>query len=205
MKPVRIFLFFAAVLALLWVIALMVPEEGISLGSEIRLHFVSLTELFKEDTLHRDANVARLLAHSSVTEDPESEPEEGLFLLPDTSVEERVPAVIPVNTDSLQKSVYRLAFPEEGEGMLDPFFRKLEGLRKGTTDRTRILHFGDSQIENDRMSALIRFRLTGCSARPRSRANPHPRRMRRCSGWTKQSLRIPNRPRLSCSGVGFTD
>jgi hypothetical protein len=43
--------------------------------------------------------------------------------------------------------------------LLDPFFLKLKGLVDGTTRETRILHFGDSQIEMDRMTALIRFRL----------------------------------------------
>ena len=56
-------------------------------------------------------------------------------------------------------SISRLEFPEDEPDLLDPFFRKLEGLRDGSVPRTRILHFGDSQIENDRMTALIRYRL----------------------------------------------
>ena len=63
------------------------------------------------------------------------------------------------NADSLQKSVFPLQFPQYGRSVLDPFFRTLDDLKAGTTLRTRILHFGDSQIENDRMTALIRYRL----------------------------------------------
>lgn len=63
------------------------------------------------------------------------------------------------NADSLQKSIYPIQFPEYGSRVLEPFFRTLDELKEGDILRTRILHFGDSQIENDRMTALIRYRL----------------------------------------------
>ena len=52
-----------------------------------------------------------------------------------------------------------MQFAEGKADLLDPFFRRLDGLKSGSVSRTRILHFGDSQIENDRMTALIRYRL----------------------------------------------
>ncbi|HDS06987.1 MAG TPA: hypothetical protein ENO05_05110 [Bacteroides sp.] len=73
--------------------------------------------------------------------------------------ESDVKHVRPVNADSLVHAVYMLQFADGKEDVLVPFYRKLDGLRKGTVRRTRILHYGDSQIENDRMTALIRFRL----------------------------------------------
>jgi hypothetical protein len=156
MKPLRIFIFFAAVALLLLLLALIIPREGISITSGIHLKFMHLSELTAEDTLERDRNVERLVAAATVTGDPESE-----FL---TGTETgaggtALQAVSPANTDSLKQSVYRIEFAKNGPALLDPFFRKLEGLLHGTVTRTRILHFGDSQIENDRMTALIRFRL----------------------------------------------
>ena len=69
------------------------------------------------------------------------------------------PVVFPANTDSLKRSVYRISFAEGADDLLDGFFSELQGLLGGSVTRTRIMHFGDSQIENDRMTALIRFRL----------------------------------------------
>ncbi|MCK4749854.1 MAG: hypothetical protein KAT15_22515, partial [Bacteroidales bacterium] len=65
----------------------------------------------------------------------------------------------PANADSLKQSICRLQFADEGTRLMDPFFRTLDGLRTGRVKRARILHYGDSQIENDRMTALIRYRL----------------------------------------------
>ncbi|MGW8314975.1 MAG: hypothetical protein ACWGNV_05190 [Bacteroidales bacterium] len=68
-------------------------------------------------------------------------------------------SVRAANADSLQKSIYPIQFPEYSSSILDPFFHTLDELKDGDILRTRILHFGDSQIENDRMTALIRYRL----------------------------------------------
>jgi lysophospholipase L1-like esterase len=68
-------------------------------------------------------------------------------------------AIRAVKADSLQKSVFPISFSANGPSMLEPFFRTLDNLQEGHIIRSRILHFGDSQIENDRMTALIRYRL----------------------------------------------
>lgn len=144
MKPWRIFIFFLAVLVLLLLTALLFPKQGISLGDNLRLSFMSLTELNREDTLRASVDIEHLLSASSVSEDPES----------DTP-----PKVIPANVDSLRLSVQRITFPPESSTLLHSFFRNLKRAAKGNNRHTRILHFGDSQIESDRMTALIRYRL----------------------------------------------
>jgi lysophospholipase L1-like esterase len=147
MKPLRIFIFFGAVTLLLFLLALIIPRQGISITPGIRLKFMDLSDLAVKDTVDRDQMVEQLMAASTVTEDPEAV--ETFY----------VPAVRPANVDSLKKTVHRIQFAESGSGLLNPFFIKLEGLTDGSVVRTRILHFGDSQIENDRMTALIRFRM----------------------------------------------
>ena len=64
-----------------------------------------------------------------------------------------------VDVDSLKRSIHRLEFSHGGKALLNDFFTELEEVRQGERTRIRILHYGDSQIENDRMTALIRFRL----------------------------------------------
>jgi len=68
-------------------------------------------------------------------------------------------AAAKANVDSLQNSVYRIQFAQGSRRLLDPFFQSLEDVGSGRLRYSRILHFGDSQIENDRMTGLIRYRL----------------------------------------------
>lgn len=159
MKPLRIFIFFGTILLLLFLIASLMPEEGIVISGDNRLSFMSVSDLFRKDTVRYEANVTRLLAESTVTEDPEAEPEVDLFLPVERETNAAEPVFAPANVDSLQRSVYRIQFAPGGSDLLNPFFRKLDQVKKGTRFRTRILHFGDSQIENDRMTALIRYRM----------------------------------------------
>ena len=167
MKPLRIFIFFAAVALLLFLLALFIPRQGISITPDLQLRFMSLSDLSATDTVDRDLRVEQLVAASSVTEDPEAGFQLPASDHPGLSGEgpvgsgdtPHIPLISPANADSLKQSVYRIQFAENGTHLLDPFFSRLDGLLEGSVVRTRILHFGDSQIENDRMTALIRYRL----------------------------------------------
>jgi lysophospholipase L1-like esterase len=167
MKPLRIFIFLASVALLLLLIALTMPPQGIRFTAGIHLKFMDPSELFPKDApeAERERDVESLIAASSVTEDPESdftgdrqEPEIQPGKLQDAD-RTPVPAADPANSDSLKHTICRIELPEDGSVLMDPFFQKLEALLDGTRPRARILHFGDSQIENDRMTALIRYRL----------------------------------------------
>lgn len=159
MKPIRIFIFFATVLLLIAIIALLMPEQGIGIYGDYRLHFINLYEISREDTLDKAENVKQLLAESFVTDDPEVDPVVDLFMPAESVSTPTEPVITPANKDSLQKSVYRIQFAKGGSNLLDPFFHNLDDQKAGISMRTRILHFGDSQLENDRMTALIRYRL----------------------------------------------
>jgi lysophospholipase L1-like esterase len=272
MKPFRIFIFFGAVLLLLSTIACFMPEGGISINEDVRFTFLSLSDVFNKQPEPNGENVERLLASSTVSEDPEAdpvtvsgenqgisqtrtassygvlghledsgrysrrtaannsgnhagnnsedhlkdysgdleentndppreetwlaesgpvdraeprsdpdvqsafepdvqgafepdvgsgyEPDVGSGSEPDVEAGRNpAPTIRAANADSLQKSVFPLSFASNGASMLEPFFRTLDDLKKGNIIRARILHFGDSQIENDRMTALIRYRL----------------------------------------------
>ncbi len=153
----RTFIFFAALTLLLFLLALIFPRQGISISPGIHLKFMNLADLSASDTLDMDQVVEQMVAASTVTEDPE----EGFY--PDGLQVPTSDTVIqvfnPANADSLKQSVYPIRFAQGEPHLLDPFFSQLDGLLDGSVARTRILHFGDSQIENDRMTALIRYRL----------------------------------------------
>ena len=159
MKPFRIFIFFLAVLLLLLILSFLFPKQGISLGGDLRLSFMSFDELIREDSSTTSADLELLLAASTVTDDPESDP--GTDLYSDIVEEEESfgVQVRPANVDSLKQEVHRIQFAEENVSLLYPFFRNLDQIASGHKRPTRILHFGDSQIENDRMTSLIRYRI----------------------------------------------
>ncbi len=81
MKPQRIFIFYAVVLLLLSIIAILIPEQGIGITGNLRITFLSFPDMVREDTPNREENVKRLLAVSTVTDDPEADPEVDLFML----------------------------------------------------------------------------------------------------------------------------
>jgi lysophospholipase L1-like esterase len=176
MKPFRIFIFYAAVLLILLGISIAIPEEGLRINGSMELSFLHFPDLFNSRAPVSEVNVEELLARSMVTSDPESDPvmrhslpSDGIQLsskpLPDISrstgaVSSRPSlAAARANVDSLQKSVFRIQFPGGSRRLLDPFFQSLEDVGSGRNTYSRILHFGDSQIENDRMTGLIRYRL----------------------------------------------
>ena len=183
MKPFRTFLFFAAVALLMAFLALVIPEDGIPIGYESRLNFISFSELNVQDTLQEGIEQAeQLLAESGITEDPESDEGTDLLALSVEAkaaeaeaqasekvdagaeaitepAEEQKPRVQAANVDSLKKAIHRIQFPEGQAQLLYPYFTRLDKIPEGRTRHTRILHFGDSQIENNRMTALIRYRL----------------------------------------------
>jgi len=165
MKPFRIFIFFAAVLVLLLLVSLLFPNEGIGIGGDLRLNFISLSDLNHRENLTTPDEIERLLAASTVTDDPESDPGiehfQGSDLIPETEEEDQRfgPQVTPANADKLKLEVHRIQFAGASAALLYPFFRNLDQMTSGQKRPTRILHFGDSQIENDRMTALIRYRM----------------------------------------------
>jgi hypothetical protein len=159
MKPFRIFIFFSVVLVLLLLVSFLWPREGIVMGGDLRLNFISLSELMHADTSAQQTDAGLLLAASTVTDDPETDPGEDLLPAFEEIEEEPGPRVIPASADKLKRDVFRIKFSDSNPNLLHSYFTNLNQMASGPKRPTRILHFGDSQIENDRMTALIRYRL----------------------------------------------
>ena len=139
MKARQVLLFFLGVFALLGVLWLTVPAEGVPLGP-VQLRF---------------ASYQRTLADAAqVTVDVDS-------------VLQAVEARFRMENDTLEyyrKFLYenpdRIYLPADDYSYLDPFFRRMElARRQGRT--VRVIHYGDSQIEMDRISQDLREALQG--------------------------------------------
>ncbi len=159
MKPFQTLIFIVSVLLLLFLIAFVFPENGIQVGKNIHLKFASLNDYLEEDTVQY-ADISNIIKQNQDV--ISREVTDSLFALLLDSVsqkdyEEELETLI-IDGDSLRKLTYSLEFNGESPAALFPFFRKLKNLDK-QKKLVRILHYGDSQIEADRMSAFIRNKM----------------------------------------------
>jgi lysophospholipase L1-like esterase len=60
---------------------------------------------------------------------------------------------VRANTPSLKKKVYPIEYPSGNKTVLLKFFKELDATNK---KRVRILHYGDSQLEGDRITGYLR-------------------------------------------------
>jgi len=144
MKPARVTLFVFITVLFLGLISALFPSEGVKVGS-ITLHFPTLSEIFRPDAEDlADISLIREVADSLPVSD-----------------------IVPVEEDSLtggfdirlieigELKTRHLEFPDGDRSVLFPFFRKLDSLAL-VRKQVRILHYGDSQIEGDRITHILR-------------------------------------------------
>ncbi len=149
MKNVHIILFFAGVFALLGVVCVVFPKDGV----QVTLRFPSLTEVFNPGTV--DINLEDSL--QSIENDFVAV----MDTLPDVS--ENVDSLAFIDSLNFFKkfdttSLARIYFPDDNPELLNKVFVALEEQTK-KKGALHILHYGDSQIELDRISGYIRQAL----------------------------------------------
>jgi len=174
----------------LFIISLLIPEDGIAFGSDATLRFFSVRSFFTEKEQSNSAYTDSLITAGLLTDDPE-QPTEMIHSLDEVSIEtdpaievdsvipprfsEARPAltdsVIEKRIDSIRKYVFPLDYGIGFEEEMHGFFHRLSK-SKEAGDVVRVMHYGDSQIENDRMTSRIRYRFqevfggSGCGLVP---------------------------------------
>ena len=137
MKRHQICIFILSAIAALGTLCYVYPEDGIKIGS-LSLRFSSLSDVMG-------------------AEEPEPEPEISMEEI--MAMNEKT-AEIAAEKDSLlsffNTSPTRFYLPDNDLTFFDPLFKELENADK---KRVRILHYGDSQLEEDRMTFIIRDTL----------------------------------------------
>lgn len=140
MKTYKILIFFASVIALLAAVCLLFPKQGVKVGKQ-ELHFPTLIKVLNPQ---RQIDVEAYLAE-----------------------QDSLKAVMKDRKDSLQQfrhqmdsSDIRFWFPNDDDRFFDPLFARLERAR-GEGRTVRVVHYGDSQIEMDRMTNRLRTYLQG--------------------------------------------
>lgn len=162
MKPSSILAFFVAIMASLLVIMLIFPKEGISLTNDISMNFPTFTDWMAE-TKSRPDSVKTILDNIEIPTDDEDDTA-FVNIQVDTiqnaeadtvanQYSEYVPR--PIAIDSIHQP---LELPPSGVACLENIFGALANAEQ-LQSMVRILHYGDSQIETDRITGYMRSKL----------------------------------------------
>jgi len=162
MKPSRTLLFLLLVFAILLILSLVFPADGIKLWGDKKLTYPDIQSIFTREKVQY-ADISAIIENSQIDEDT--------IVIQDTTVNDSLGSsetqvdsatvlqdTIKADAGNLSSSLERLQYPGDNPAVLYPFFNELERL-KDTTELIRILHYGDSQIEGDRITSYIRNRL----------------------------------------------
>ncbi len=160
MKPHKVLLFIYSVFFILFVIALTFPKDGIDLGC-CQLKFATIDEIFSlpkkkelSESVKKEVKIAeqliqeaeKTLASDTIPSDTLAEPDK-----------ENIAPPKKVEAEELKKNITPIEFAnEKARQFFNRFFTKLHQARK---KNVRILYYGDSQIEADRITSFIRYKL----------------------------------------------
>lgn len=136
MKSYKILLFFCAVVALLALCCAVMPADGIPLG-DVTLRL---------PTLHKILNPERELSAEELMSEEELEAKNSLN------------EALAAYERWTENSNCRFWLPNNDIHFFDPVFQKMEQAKKKGR-YVRVMHYGDSQIEMDRMSNRLRSQL----------------------------------------------
>ena len=169
MRPFKIFLVFLIILVIISLLSYFYPNKGIPLGSQYTLTFPSLKEIVqKEEVQYKD--ISQIVRNNTPVDTSinymwDNEKDSTLLT---RSKAEQVDSVEQKPTDTIQpqptpkphKPDYKrgLEYPNGDPSVLYPFFESLQTVQ-ASDNLLRILHYGDSQIEGDRISSYLRSRL----------------------------------------------
>ncbi len=162
MKPSKILLFTLSVFLLLAGVMWITPASGVKIGS-----FTFHMPTFSEMLIHEKTDYADVSEIIGTQFDIDEMVE--LDLDDETSGIDTVlaPNVHRASYDSLVASIYKIEMTDSGRINLHRFFKALH-----EKPQVRIMHYGDSQIEGDRITSFIRNKLqvkfggTGPGLRP---------------------------------------
>ena len=148
MSPLKVLLSIISLFAVLGLIALIYPDGGIHVG-EYTLRYPKLTEIFeKQNSVTEDS-----LADSSA-----ADPEDAIREMMEATKRKEFAAFsdsLKFYEDFFRKGKTRFDLPNNDPTWFDRFFLHLE-LASLDSNVVHIVHYGDSQLEEDRISATIR-------------------------------------------------
>ena len=138
-KPFHVLLTLLAVGALSTLVMLVYPKDGIPVGDSVTLIFPQIDDFLATDSTKTVVDVDSLL---------------NTYALDSASITDSITAWKVAH----QQKMMRIQYPD-GQHGLPKFFAALRDLQNGKRRKVRVLHYGDSQIEGDRITSFIREKL----------------------------------------------
>ncbi len=149
-KPQITVLFLLSVLTILLIIAAIFPGNGIRLIGDMRLRFASPRDIFTLNQIEY-ADISDILDKNALINDS---------ILDQISKQTGDESwdTVRANADSLRRSICFLQFPKNNRKILYKAFNAFDKAAAASKP-VRIMHYGDSQIEGDRISSFLRNKL----------------------------------------------
>jgi lysophospholipase L1-like esterase len=163
MKPFYSFLFALGVFGALFIISLLIPEKGIPLANGDTINFPQYTDLLYKDT-NQYKDITYIIEETEIFTDTipplthDSISDSISDVKNETVVEKVVQTIIGASEVELKNNIQKIEFSEGNEKILHPLYYAMINA-KLNNELIRILHYGDSQIEGDRISSYIRNQL----------------------------------------------
>lgn len=158
MKPTKIALFIVIVLGGLLSLAFFFPKEGVKITDDFTLQFPTIDELLS-DSESEVVDITEIIENNQVQEESEEEIDSTDVFSSGTLDDSTVIYYKPV-TINPEDVTRKIEYPTDNRKVLTKFFKELSQLKK-SEKLIRILHYGDSQIEADRVSSYLRYKLQG--------------------------------------------
>ena len=143
MKPIQTLLFLVAVGALSLALALLTPKNGFDLGNDFKLRFAS----FEQDSssiepIEKIENVEAFLEELAIEIDS-------------TAIKDSIQFAQIAERQRLSK----IQWKNDNHSSMASVFKALSVTKSSKKTKVRIMHFGDSQIEGDRITGVIRNQI----------------------------------------------
>ncbi len=155
MKPIKILLFLLITGLILAPLTFLIPKKGIEIAG-FNLKMLRWEKLLGQDSIHH-ADISNILDAANQLDSLPDILEAGQNAKA-TEGDSSTKTVKFPTVEELGKNVYRLNYNELGKQNLNFFF---ELLKSGAQQKriVRVLHYGDSQIEGDRITSFLREKL----------------------------------------------
>jgi len=143
-KPPYILAFLVSIFAVMLGIMTLFPNKEIAITDSFSLNFPSINSFFsKKEIKHTD--ISEII--NIETETPEDTIE--------TANNDTTEAILEIDSIESKPQIQELEYNEKGKALLFNFFTKI----KNNKQVAHILHYGDSQIEGDRITSYLRNKL----------------------------------------------
>lgn len=150
--PIKIFLFIVITMLSLGLISFLIPEDGIKITDSFSIKAPNLKNTLTQEKPEY-ADISNIITDNNQTDSL-------VAVVSETTVKPKQKKIdtIRANAGNLRKAVHKIEFSADGKKRMNNFFKKLKSLSELDT-QVRIWHFGDSQIEGERITGFIRERL----------------------------------------------